>query len=325
MLLATSLFFGCGPNDQSILKKYETHSPLEQADNRAEIRLRFAIDTIQIGDTRLIIDNKAFQVLYSHPALTFNKKNVELLSSRLFLANAENPSEQLEVKFSTIEQSPSGNDSTKTAYLFQMNNEEKEIVDRKLKYLLVGFKGIDKSEFAGAATPPCFFIVSLDKKNPHLLTEVPLSAGDLFAADSVKGKFIRFAEPQVYSGTVAFKKSKDTKLTFTVSADAEKVTELDIEMKELSLSPKKEYNMGFKISGITINGGFTIPNFIDVLDDKIVSNNVIVCDLTLTDACIYGTVKIDLDEGVTDQVSAVFKNITTPQDIPDDILTLHKH
>jgi hypothetical protein len=363
LLLSIALLWGCGPNDQSVLKKYKTHSPLEQADNRAGIRLNFSKDTIPLDGSSLIIDKKAFQVSFSHPALAFNKSNIELLSGRLFLADAENPSEQLDVKFSTVEQSSSDSEATKidklfqmnaeetkTAYLSLMSNEEKEITDRKLKYLLVGFRGIDKSEFAGAETPPCFFLISLDKKNPHLLTDVPLAAGDLFAADSVKGKFIRFAEPQRYSGTVVFDQSKETEITLKITADAAKVTDLSLLTKQLNLDLKNykksefasnseiefrttiDATMQVKVSmyngnetnTMTFSGGLKMSTPVDIVDDKIELNDVVACDLTVTESCLYGKIKITLEGCATNWVYAVLKNTTTPQEIPQEILTPQK-
>jgi hypothetical protein len=68
-------------------------------------------------------------------------------------------------------------------------------------------------------------------------------------------------------------------------------------------------------------GGFETTTSIDVIDGKITLNDrPFICDLTVTDACIYGTVKIEMNECGTKAVYVVFENITTPQDIPENIL-----
>jgi hypothetical protein len=304
LLFSAAMFSGCGPSDRSMLEKYETYSPVEPAANRAGISLEV------IGDgTGGIV----FNISYAHPALNMYRTNVDLLSGRLYMANAENPAERPDIESVTVERD--GSDSTKAGYLSRMSVTK----DMPLKYALVCFKGIDKGEFAGAETPPCFFIVSLDRKTPHTLTEIPLSAGDLLAADHPEGKFIRFTEPQVYSGAVPFKDSKDVELTVTVSADAAQVLSWNLhtgESGKLVLYPVKA-NSHIKFS--TLTGGFGSVEPAPVLDNKLG-----IFDLTVTDACIYGTVKVEMDECATERVYAVLRNTTTPQDIPGDILNSEK-
>jgi hypothetical protein len=325
MLLAATMFFGCGPNDQTILKKYETHIPVEPAVNKAGIS---AVITDSVNE---IVIN----ISYSHPALNFNEGNVNILSERLFVANVENPSGLLDVKFVTDKHESASNDSTKTSY-FSTVTVAKETA---AKYALVCFKGIDKSEFERAETPPCFFIVSLDKANPHVLTDIPLLAGDLVVADYTKSKFIRFVEPQIYSGTVSFEKSKNVELQLTLSADATQVTELKLIADELYLSIQDYVELNdkstiefrsfgsisssFNGNGITnsvFKGRIEATSSFEILDDKIVSNDVTTCDLSVTDACIYGTVKITMFGCATKQIYAVLRNITTPQEVPENIL-----
>jgi hypothetical protein len=48
-------------------------------------------------------------------------------------------------------------------------------------------------------------------------------------------------------------------------------------------------------------------------------------DLSITDACIYGTMKVAMRGCGTKQVYVVLRNITTPQEVPESILkTLDK-
>ncbi|MDR2285902.1 MAG: hypothetical protein LBE04_00265 [Prevotellaceae bacterium] len=345
LLFAAAIFFGCGLSDQSILKKYETHSPVELAANKGGIGLELTTDST--GELR-------FRVPCSHPALNLNRENVDLLSERLFVVNAENPTEQLDAVSIITTQEDAGKDSTKTGYFSTIVFTEKT----PAKYVLVCFKGIDKNEFERAETPPCFFIVSLDKAKPHVLTEAPLLAGNLVTADSTKGKFIRFTEPQIYSGIIPFEKSKNVELKFTLSADAAQVTEMNLTTEELYLFPenyvenndsksKLEFNVtkdfsvnssfalrkinGVNVIAVDANGNYIIDNTIvkggleattpvETLDNKIVLDDVITCDLSITDACIYGTVKIAIHSCATKQEYAVFRNITTPQEVPGNIL-----
>ncbi|MDR1115169.1 MAG: hypothetical protein LBL33_03285 [Tannerella sp.] len=306
LLFSTAMFFGCGPNDKSILKKYETHSPVELSANRSGISLEVTGDS-----TGGIVLN----IPYSHPALNMHRSNVDLLSGRLYIVNAENTDERLDVESVTVERI--GSDSTKSEYLSRMSIT-KEI---SVKYALVCFEGIDKGEFAGAETPPCFFIVSLDGKMPHVLTEIPLSAGATIVAEHPEGKFIRFTEPQIYSGEIPFKGSKDVGLTITVSADATQAVSWNLHTGESGKLVMYPVKAGSYITSTSITGSFESVEPVDILDNKIAFSYF---DLTVTDACIYGTVKVEMDDCATERVYAVLSNTTTPQDIPGDILNPEK-
>jgi hypothetical protein len=316
LLLMASLFVGCGPNDQTILKKYETCPVVDASANKAGINLELVADSV---------GQVSFHLMYSAPALNFYKENASLLSERLLVVNAENPSEHLGIETATTTYRMADGDSIRTGYFSTIILTG----ETKVRYALVCFKGIGKDEFERAETPPCFFIVSLDKKNPHLLTDVPLEAGDLVTADYPKGKFIRFTEPQTYSGTVPFEKSKDVELTFVLSADATQATELYLTAKELYLYPNKSH-----IKSMTVGGGLTLTSRspVDIPDGKIEGRaSFLVCDLTIADACIYGTVQVAFDDGATknwkwhnDRKYVVLRNTTTPQEVPADILEPEK-
>ncbi|MDR1667763.1 MAG: hypothetical protein LBS03_08770, partial [Bacteroidales bacterium] len=298
----------------------------EPAVNGAGIGLAFA-DSLKAD---------VLSVAYSNARLNFDKGNVDLLTERLFAVNAENPAEPLQIELLTAGEE--GKDSA--AVWFSTIAVAGET---KAKYALVCFRGIDSSEFVAAATPPCFFIVSLDKKNPHVLTAAPLLGGELVApAGDTEGKFLRFAEPQVYSGTVDFEKSKNVELQLTVTADAAQVTELQLNADELYLSPKNftKWNkdtpkLEFRtleqtsiltsyhsagLSQVVLKGGVKTATPFATPDAKTVRDDIVTCDLSITDACIYGTVKVILNGCATKQVYAVLRNTTTPQDVPENIL-----
>jgi hypothetical protein len=300
-LIIAAGFYGCGVSDEDILKKYESYAAVDTAANRAGIGLALTADSIL-----------RMEVSYADARLHLHKGNVELLSGRLFAVNAENPAERLDVAAVTEETA-----SDSTVAVTYRTTLSPASVESAVRYALVCFKGISASEFAGAATPPCFFIVSLDKENPHVLTDTPLSAGELFAADYEPGKFIRFIEPQVYSGTIGFAKSKNVTLSITVSADALQATDFKLTAGELYMMPK---NRGSGMASIQFTGGVENTAPIEIRDGKLSMGLPLIADLTVTDACIYGTVKVEILDGVTSPVYAVLRNTTTPQEIPQEIL-----
>ncbi|MDR1673360.1 MAG: hypothetical protein LBS09_07895, partial [Bacteroidales bacterium] len=297
----------------------------EPAVNGAGIGLAFA-DSLKAD---------VLSVAYSNARLNFDKGNVDLLTGRMFAVNAENPAEPLQIESLTV-----GDDGTDSAAVWFSTIAVAG--ETKAKYALVCFRGIDSSEFVAAATPPCFFIVSLDKKTPHVLTSAPLLGGELVAPSDTEGKFLRFAEPQVYSGTVDFEKSKNVELQLTVTADAAQVTELQLNADELYLSPKnftklnnEKSKLEFRtleqtiiltsyhsagLSNVVLKGGIKTATPFATPDAKIVLDDIVSCDLSITDACIYGTVKVVISGCGTEQVYAVLRNTTTPQDVPENIL-----
>jgi hypothetical protein len=69
---------------------------------------------------------------------------------------------------------------------------------------------------------------------------------------------------------------------------------------------------------MTHTGGF------DVADGKIISDSFFIFDLTVVDSCIYGMISIEYESNgeimINDPVYMVIPNVTTPTEIPADIL-----
>jgi hypothetical protein len=313
LLFTITVLGGCGVNDADVLKKYAGHSPLT-SDNRAGICL-------ELADSSALV----FTISYSNPPLAFYKQNVDRLTERLYAVDAlDIAAHCTDVKILTVERENRGADSTET-YLSTIAFAG----ETAAKYALVCFKGIGGDEFPAAETPPCFFIVSLDRKNPHVLTVDPLAANALVAADYEPGGFIRYTEPQVYSGIVPFEKSKDVELKLTLSPDLAQVLVLELNATELyllSANYRKRSNTGpdieFISSGIfemTFNGsGIASETFkgeikttkpFETVDGKIKTENVIACDLTVTDDEIHGTVKITAQGCATKEKEALLRRV----------------
>ncbi|GHT10246.1 hypothetical protein FACS189426_10140 [Bacteroidia bacterium] len=308
LLAAMAMFTGCGPSAEDILKKYETHSVLDAAANKAGVSLDSAIlhDVLTVGNISIASDN--FVVEYAHPALKEKGENVQLLSNRFVVVRADKPEEIVSVNIHDKE-----TEKGFVTTLHLPNQADKG-------FFLICFKGIDKSESATLATPPCFFIVSVKDKKLTVLTQQPLLGDGLFDVDYTKTHINSFTEPQIYSGTINFEKSKDVTVQFTLTADGTQVTAYELSAEKLFLTPKKTYMTSVVFNRLRIE--FTKP--VEVANGKISLNAFLFSDLSVTDACIYGTVKFDTEDGNTQPVYAVFKNITTPQEIPTEILNPNK-
>jgi hypothetical protein len=181
MLLAATIFFGCGPNDRDILKKYEGYTPITPSTNQAGINI----------ENFFGLTNKVFQVTYTSPLLKEDAENVRLLSERFIALNAENPADTLPIEVSVGEQSFTN--YSRSGEITAAGKNYFTIIglgETKAKYVIVGFKGIDGSESDKLATLPCFFIVSLKKNNSHVLTTTPMLAGNhLFDASHTFTRF----------------------------------------------------------------------------------------------------------------------------------------
>lgn len=171
---------------------------------------------------------------------------------------------------------------------------------------------------------------------------------------------VTFTSEQEYTGEIPFEKSKNVVLHLTLSPDLKKVAKLELTTGKLYLTPqnfdekrkdsKKEsifkslkntqvnMNMaiktlpdGYRVLGDGIDniqitgGGFEVTSPIDVTNGKVALNDrPLISDLTVADGYIYGTVKVELQGCGTKQVYVVLKNITTPKDVPQNILTPDK-
>jgi hypothetical protein len=185
LLFAATLFFGCSPSDEDMLKKYEGYAVVTPQANRSGVR---------IENFSGFTDIFQVEVAYTHLLIKEYVENISLLSERFIALNAENLADTLPINITVGKQtstnySPSGEvTASGMSYLTVINFGE-----TKAKYVLIGFKGIDAKESGDLSTPACFFLVSLEKDNPHVLTAAPLLAGDkLFDTEYTSTYFRRY-------------------------------------------------------------------------------------------------------------------------------------
>lgn len=79
------------------------------------------------------------------------------------------------------------------------------------------------------------------------------------------------------------------------------------------------------VDNVTLaDAGLTDDGVYKIVDGKLAADSFFIFDLTVIDSCIYGTIGIDYktDNGLmrADPVYVVIPNITTPKDIPENIL-----
>lgn len=339
-ILLVSLFYGCGPSAEDVLKKYESYAELTVEGDRLPVSFEIMQDIPPV-------------ISYSSPLISGSEEHVNALAGRWFVADAMNPEVRLpvKVKLMTIADMATGNTAQSVSYGYNLALDSIEA-----PFLLVGFEGIAPTESKEATVPPLFFLVENRKEAVSVLTPVPRAAGDLFTATYTP----MFFSEQTYSGEVPFENAKNVKLEMTLSPDLKQATKLTISGEKIKLTPahfdkqrKKSdkesifkysensavqtsfaittvngYNTvardasGYdKIESLEFEGGFETTDSIDIAYGKIIlDERPFICDLTVTNACIFGQVKFELDMGSTKSVYAVFKNITTPQNIPEEIL-----
>ena len=131
-----------------------------------------------------------------------------------------------------------------------------------------------------------------------------------------------FSEQQEYEGEIQFDRSANVMIHFYLAADGSKITQIDFSMDDLYLAPK-DANSAISHINIT-DAALTHTGVIDVLDGNITSSSFFIFDLTVTRACIFGMISIEYDqEGtlmVNEPVYVVVPNITTPAEIPEEIV-----
>ncbi len=296
MILLVSLFYGCGPSAEDVLKKYESYAELTVEGDKLPVSLE-------------IMEGIPPVITYSAPLINSSQEHVNMLAGRWFVADALNPDVRLpaKVKVLPVVDMAAGNTTQSASYGYNLMLDSIEA-----PFLLVGFEGIAPAESKEAAIPPLFFLVENRKGEPSMLTPVPRAAGDLFTATYTP----MFFSEQTYSGEVPFENAKNVTLETTLSRDLKQVLQLKLSAEKLKMNPSER-----EVSSLVFKGGFETKDSIDVIDGKITqTHQPLICDLTVTNACIFGQVKFELDMGRTKSVYVVLKNITTPQNIPEEIL-----
>ena len=131
---------------------------------------------------------------------------------------------------------------------------------------------------------------------------------------------MEFSEPQEYKGEIPFLDSKNVTVCFHLSKDGAKITQIDINLGELTVMPKDEDTI---YDTITFNDAGVTVTDVDVIDGKIYSDYFLTYELTVIDSCIYGMVGFMVEQHgimfVSPSVYTVIPNITTPHEIPANI------
>lgn len=294
-ILLVSLFYGCGPSAEDVLKKYQPYAELTVEGDKLPVSLE--------------IIAKAPMISYSSPLISGSEEHVNALAGRWFVADALNPEVRLPARMILMSVNKTTVSDTVLSVSYGYNLALDSI---ETPFLLVGFEGIAPTESNEAAIPPLFFLVENRKEAVSVLTPVPRAAGDLFTATYTP----MFFSEQTYSGEVPFENAKNVRLELTLSPDLKQVIHLNLSAERLNMNPSEG-----GMSNLVFQGGFETKDPIGVIGGKITqTHQPLICDLTVTNACIFGQVKFELDMGSTKSVYAVFKNITTPQDIPEEIL-----
>lgn len=168
VVLAVCLLCGCGPSAEDILEQYGAYTPADGDTNKAGL----SISKVQrMGSSYMV------SVYPSHPAMNQSTDNAAVLAGRLRAVDAQDPGTEVEHTLSTVDSLTTKPDGTSTQAYYPAVNISTDV---KAKYVIIYFEGVEASEAPELATEPLFFIVELDDKEPRVLTETPLLAGDLF-------------------------------------------------------------------------------------------------------------------------------------------------
>jgi hypothetical protein len=336
VLAATILLSGCGTTAEDILKKYEAYSQIEAEANKAGI----SIELQETGDVL---------VTYACPLLNASEENVQKLSTRWYVALADKIGlkTRVETTIKAINPDSLEANTERAAETYSMLLHTGNIADR---FLIIGFNGIAPTESTEADTPPLFFLIENNREKHILLTPSPKVMGEVSTADYTP----TFFSEQEYVGEIPFDKSQNVLLSLTLSPDLKQITKLTLSAKSMTLTPRnfdksninpkddglfkylknstRTISFNFQsgvgstlsasnITRLQLSGGLEATRPIDIAEGKISWNErPIICDLTVTNACIYGTIKLEIESCGTTSTYAVFKNTTTPQEMPDDIL-----
>jgi len=340
--IIASVFSACGPTADDILKTYDTYSEVGTEVNKADVSIKMQ----PMGDILIICTN---------PLLSANEGNMQKLLERWFIFDAENPGVKLPAEMEIATVGTTVNDTTQSAVsVYNIILKADRIKER---FLLIGFEGIAPIESKEAETPPLFFLVENKGAERKILTSTPKLAGELFTANY---KPVFFSEQEylgeipfeksknvVLYFTLSADLTKITNLKLTVEELNLTPANYDKQRKKseresifeylensnirtnIALKTVNGYNvMAVDASGYPVigsldfnGGGLETTSPIDIIDGKItLEERPFICNLTVTNACIYGTIKVEMNECGTQSTYAVLKNTTTPQDIPQNIL-----
>ena len=133
---------------------------------------------------------------------------------------------------------------------------------------------------------------------------------------------LSFSEAQEYEGEILFENSENVRIKFYLSEGGTFINQIDFSMDKLFLEPA-EQDSGVSNTVIS-DASLTNTKGFDVTDGKIISDSFFIFELTVIDSCIYGMISIEHEQNnilmANSPVYIVIPNITTPKDIPVDIL-----
>jgi hypothetical protein len=178
-----------------------------------------------------------------------------------------------------------------------------------------------------------FFTQNLKPNNASFFIaiagKIPLSVCIMIAAAAIAlaaPASTAYAKPLEYAGSIPFEDSKNVTIRFYLSDDAKEVSKINFKMDELALKPKDEKS---GISNVVLSGAELDDETLrKIVEGKLRSDEFFFFDLTVIDSCIYGSIGInyEIDDGTVKgmttagPVYAVIPNVTTPMDIPDNIM-----
>ena len=264
-------FNSCTTSDD-ILKKYEKYQEVPQLQNRIGIHLQK-----DFHDTRYTEKFGFTAMYYLNPAETENYEEAignmkDILNSRFIVLDAERPTRQIEyVEFR-------GDGKTGSLYI-----DKKSDFESLPKFIIVGFKGIRKSESEKLETPALFVLFEVNKKEfgMKVLTPTPLFAEDLFPTDFLDAQFVeaKMKKKTVYTeyideGKLGEGKTLSLSLVLATKEDEKRIEKCEIKITQNDylgdgkshVKSESKYGYGINISS---SGKFS-----EIISDYLISGTV---------------------------------------------------
>ena len=198
-------FCSCSPTADSILKKYEEYHKVDSLENRLGVHLKMNLDR-----SKHISCFCFSRTHYSHFSNIENMNEImenmkEILLSRFIVLDAENPEKSIESLEFELSYNPLDGIEISLGRI-----PDKKSFEALPHFILMGFKGVRRSESAQLETPAMFVILEVIKTGDvkkeiikffdkgygmayiptNVLTPIPLCANNLFPADFSNAQFV---------------------------------------------------------------------------------------------------------------------------------------
>ncbi|MDR2721919.1 MAG: zinc ribbon domain-containing protein [Coriobacteriaceae bacterium] len=152
------------PSPEKVLNNFSHYQPLADSENKAGIYIE------KINDN----SDSSVVVMFSNMAM-LTEENTGVVLGRLHVYNAQSLSKPVDFIGASTHVTKTSYDASGAAKVTDnYYHPFIKINDKRIRYVLVHFEGVDASEAPELETAPCFFIVDLKKAT--VLTEVPLKA-----------------------------------------------------------------------------------------------------------------------------------------------------